>query len=248
MKYHAPLKDGLLLKRYKRFFADFSFENSTFVAHVANSGSMKGCSDPNSACRFLEHTSSTRKIPYSLEMVKTKTSWVGVNTMRPNQLIWDAWEAKLFPHWRGFDRAQKEVRIHDKSRLDMVLWESKHFPAEKLQKHDFSKTPPHLHLVEIKNVSMAESGRALFPDSITERGQKHLRDLMNAVQAGHTAELIFVIQREDCTSFGPADAIDPEYGKLLRQAAESGVEINAYACNLSHVALELSPKKLKIAL
>ncbi|MEQ1875786.1 MAG: DNA/RNA nuclease SfsA, partial [Bdellovibrionia bacterium] len=178
--------------------------------------------------------------------IRTPSSWVGVNTARPNQLIWDAWEAKSFSHWKNFDRAQKEVKINDHSRIDFVLWKSKEHELERLKKHNFANSPS-MHLVEVKNVSLGEKGRALFPDSVTERGQKHLRDLIGAIEQGHTAEIIFVVQREDCESFSPADDIDPEYGKLLRQARKKGVRVSPYACFLSENEIRLGPK-LKLVL
>jgi sugar fermentation stimulation protein A len=246
LKYASPLKEGTLLKRYKRFFADLAFNNTALVAHVANSGSMKGCSEAQSPCRFFHHTEGTRKLSYSLEMVKTPTTWVGVNTMRPNQLIWEAWQSGSFSHWNKYDRAQKEVKINEHSRIDMVLWSSRSHAAEKLQKHDFTSGTPKMHLVEIKNVSMADKGCALFPDSVTERGQKHLRDLMNAIKQGHSAEIIYVIQREDCESFATADDIDAEYGRLFREAILAGVEVSVYGCRLSEESIELVPKKLNL--
>ncbi len=105
-----------------------------------------------------------------------------------------------------------------------------------------------MHLVEVKNVSLGLDGRAMFPDSVTERGQKHLKDLMNAIDQGHTAEIIFVIQREDCRSFSPADDIDAEYGKLLRKAVQKGVKVSPYACRLTSESIELVPKLLPLKL
>ena len=101
------------------------------------------------------------------------------------------------------------------------------------------------HFVEVKNVSLVEDGMAIFPDSVTTRGQKHLRELMQLIDWGHTCELLFTIQRMDGSAFAPADKIDPEYGKLLRQASEHGVLISPYLCKLSKSMVELSPNKLK---
>ncbi|HEX4924507.1 MAG TPA: DNA/RNA nuclease SfsA [Bdellovibrionales bacterium] len=249
MKFESPLKSGIFLKRYKRFFADFIFEDATLTAHIANSGSMKGCSEPNSECRFLHFTGeTTRKIPYSLEMIRTPTSWVGVNTARPNQLIWEAWQANAISHWKAYDRAQKEVKINEASRIDFVLWSSNSLKTERLQKYDFNRCPPRLHLVEVKNVSMAAGSTAVFPDAVTERGQKHLRDLMKAIDQGHTAEIVYVIQREDCTGFAPADDIDPEYGKLLRKAERHGVRVTPYRCRLSETGIDLIAEPLELKL
>jgi len=246
MKFNQRLLEGTFLKRYKRFFADIEHQGQVITAHTPNSGSMKGCNTPHSACRFYDHGKTDRKLRYTLEMIKTPTSWVGVNTMRPNALMFEAWQNQLLKDWKGFDRAQREVKISDKSRIDLVLWKSRDHQEEKLLKPDFKKLNGPFHFVEIKNVSMAEGNLALFPDSVTERGQKHLKELMTLQKMGHSTEILFVVQREDCQSFSPADDIDPEYGKLLRQAKETGVRLSCYTCKLSPTAIEITPKKLKI--
>lgn len=248
MKFPNELQEGIFLKRYKRFFADFRFKDTVYTGLVANTGSMKGVNEPGSPCRFLHHHDKERKFPYSVEMIRTQDSWVGVNTARPNQLIWEAWEAQVFSHWKKFDRAQKEVKINDHSRIDFVLWNSKDLEFDRIKKYDFKKSKVKMHLVEVKNVSLGEKGRALFPDSITERGQKHLRELIEMIDYGHTAEMIFVVQREDCKSFSPADEIDEEYGKLLRTAAKRGVRISPYACTLSPHGIDLIAKPLRLTL
>ena len=107
------------------------------------------------------------------------------------------------------------------------------------------------HFVEVKNVTLIRDntkGRAIFPDSVTERGQKHLVELMNLMDQGHTAEIFFLAQREDCKSFSPADEIDPEYGRLLREASDKGVKISAYACEFKSDQIQLLPKALKVVL
>lgn len=239
IKFDKDLLEGKFLKRYKRFFADLEINGKKVTAHVANSGSMKGCNTPNVACRASFHDIESRKLKYALEMVKTPTGWVGVNTSHPNKLIHLSWQAGLIPHWKKYDGAQREVKINEASRLDLVLWKTKEFKEERIQKYDFKKKTPKFHMIEIKNVSLAENGVAMFPDSVTERGQKHLRELMKLVEYGHSAEIVFVIQREDCRSFSPADAIDPEYGKLLRQADKAGVQITAFGCKLSASGISL---------
>jgi sugar fermentation stimulation protein A len=246
MKFDLPMREGKLLKRYKRFFADVELDGKTIVALVANTGSMKGCSDPQSVCRVSLSDNPERKIPYTLEMVKAPDSWVGVNTSRPNKLVRELWESRRFSPWSGFDRLQGEVKISDKSRIDFVLWNSKKFAGEKLVKPDFKKLKGPFHFVEVKNVSLAEKGMALFPDSVTLRGQKHIDELVRLTEQGHTAELLFVIQRTDCESFSPADDIDPEYGRKLRAAVKAGVKITPLRCRLSHEEIVLGHDPLPL--
>jgi sugar fermentation stimulation protein A len=225
MKYKKPLIEGILLKRYKRFLADVEVLGSgeQILAHVPNSGSMLGVRDPGSLCRISHSDSKTRKIPYTLEMVRpAHGSWVGVNTSLPNALVLEAFNKGLIKEWKKFKEAKCEVKINDKSRLDMMLscGDTKHY-------------------VEVKNVSMAKPPMAVFPDAITERGQKHLQDLVKLAKKGHGAEVFFVVQREDCEVFRPCDEIDPVYGELLRWAVKEKVKARAWACKMGEDFIDL---------
>jgi sugar fermentation stimulation protein A len=246
MKFEKPLIEGLFLKRYKRFFADVQIGKETVVAHVPNTGSMKGCNTPNSPCLVSPASNPERKLRYTLEMIKTKTSWVGVNTSHPNKLVHELWATETVKHWQNFDSAQLEVKINKQSRLDLALWDSKE--QKNIEKGKLSLLEPPLHFIEIKNVSLAENGQALFPDAVTERGQKHILEMMELMEKGFTCEFVFVIQREDCKSFSPADEIDPEYGKLLRQAHKKGLRISPFACELSPIGIFLKPEPLPLDL
>jgi sugar fermentation stimulation protein A len=108
-----------------------------------------------------------------------------------------------------------------------------------------SKNDEH-HYIEVKNVTLGRNGEAQFPDAVTERGQKHLKELMSLMKKGHSAELVFVIQREDCKAFSPADDIDPEYGKLLRQAIKQGVRVTALTTKLSPLGIRLTGEVLQV--
>jgi sugar fermentation stimulation protein A len=224
--------EGTLIQRYKRFLSDIKLDSGeTIVAHVPNSGSMLGVKDPGSRVRLTKSDDPKRKLPYTLELVKTKEgSWVGVNTARTNKIVFEAFHNKTVPHWKSFDEIKPEVKINDKTRLDFLL-------SGKNKKH----------YVEVKNVSMARPPLAVFPDAVTERGQKHLRELMALVKKGNSAEVLFVVQREDCETFSPADDIDPEYGKLLRDAAKNGVRVSCWACTIRQDSIELT-RELKIKL
>lgn len=233
MKFQDPLAQGQFLRRYKRFFADIEFEGKTITAHVPNTGSLKGCLHENTPCLFSVSKDPARKLPYTLQMVQDEGTWVGVNTHLANDLVWEAWQTGQIKEWKKYEGACREVKIHAKTRLDLALWKiSKEVPV------GCKLSPTHLqnnkfHFVEVKNVTMAQSGLALFPDAVTTRGQKHIEELIELVEKGHKAELFFLVQRSDCQVFAPADAIDPEYGRLLRQAAKAGVKISAYPCELS---------------
>ncbi len=242
MKFNQPLIEGVFLKRYKRFFADVeipvelpgktSTEKRVEVAHVANTGSLKSVNNPGSRCLVSPASNPERKLRYSLEAIQAPSgAWVGVNTSLPNQLVREAFEAQRIAHWKMFDGFQGEVKINKETRLDALLTrgEKKHY-------------------VEVKNVTLAEGTAALFPDAVTERGQKHLRELMSLVQQGHSAEIFFTVQRSDCLEFRPADQIDADYGKLLREAAKVGVIISAHVIRLTPNEIVLTEQKLKVVL
>lgn len=244
MKFESKLGEGIFLKRYKRFFADLVVDGKTVTAHVPNTGSLKTCNAPDSPCRFTHTDDPNRKLKYTLQMIKTPSSWVGVNTSLPNKLVKELFESSKRNEWKKFDRLQSEVKISAESRIDIVLWNSKDHPDTETWKAGKLKSP--MRLIEIKNVTLAEGSVAMFPDAVTERGQKHLHELMAYMKKGYECELVFVIQRQDCKSFSPCDDIDPEYGTLLRQAVNEGLIITPLVCSLSDDEIVLENKVLKL--
>lgn len=246
MLFEKPLISGTFLKRYKRFFADVKIGKDTVVAHVPNTGSMKGCNTPNSLCLLSKSDDPKRKLQYTFQMIEIDGTWVGVNTANPNKLAREAFDKGLIPHWKNFDACASEVKISDASRVDMVLWND----CKELSKSDRPKFPfgkkPLCHFVEVKNVTLGENKVAYFPDSVSERAQKHIEELLTLKKKGHSAELLFVVQRDDCKVFKPADHIDPEYGKLLRKAHKEGVMITPVVCKLSEKGIEITKKILPV--
>jgi sugar fermentation stimulation protein A len=249
MKYNVDLSEGIFLRRYKRFFADIEWQGSTLIAHVANTGSMKGVNVAGRACLFSHSNNPARKLKYTLEMIRAESgSWVGVNTATPNMLVKEALEQvfalrdgakKTVPlhsswqHWGGYSAFKPEYKISAETRLDFVL-----------EREGSDRK----HFIEVKNVTMAEGKVAMFPDAETTRGQKHLRELMKLVEDGHTAEIVFTIQREDCEHFAPAHDIDSEYARLLQEAAKKGVRITPLLVNLSPQQAALTTSLLKLKL
>jgi sugar fermentation stimulation protein A len=222
MQFSEPVRQAEFLQRYKRFFADVRVNGQTVVAHVPNTGSMKSCLFPGAPCVITESSNPNRKLKATLQLIKAPTSWVGVNTALPNALAYEAWESSLIPDWRPFKFARREYAISKATRIDLVL----------ASDEDCLINKRNLHFVEIKNVTYAEGNTAMFPDAVTTRGQKHLRELIQLKQQGFGAEILFVVQRQDCRHFAPADQIDPEYGRLLREARDQGVTIRTLGCTI----------------
>jgi sugar fermentation stimulation protein A len=178
---------------------------------------MIGVKDPGSLCRVSISSNEKRKIPFTLETVRAlEGTWVGVNTSLTNKLAREAFDKKIVSDWLAYPEAKAEVKISKESRIDFVL----------------SDGDRKLYL-EVKNVSMARPPLAVFPDAVTERGQKHLKELMKLVGKNQKSEILFVTQRDDCTQFSPCDDIDPEYGKLLREAVKNGVRARCVKCEVS---------------
>lgn len=242
MKWKSPLIEGTLVKRYKRFFADFELDGKIETAHTANTGSLRSVLEQNpgcekgagQACLVSRAEDPNRKLKFTLEAVQVSSgAWVGVNTSWPNQLIKEALIEKRLPHWKEFDKVQPEYKISKETRLD--------FCVENTQA---SKK----HFIEVKNVSLKIDKAACFPDAVTERGQKHLRELIALTQEGHTAEIVFTVQRKDCEYFTSADEIDPEYGRLLREADKAGVRITVFVVKIDkeNIVLEKNLLELKL--
>ncbi len=240
MKFKTATREGIFLKRYKRFFADVEIGGQVVVAHVPNTGSMKSAAEPGSACLVTESDNPERKLKFTLEAVRNSSgSWVGVNTSWPNHLAAEAFHSRIFSHWHEFDQLKSEVKLSPETRIDLVLSDSRNSRQ---------------HFVEVKNVTMASGplgerkGVAHFPDAVTTRGQKHLRELIRLVSEGHSAEIFFAVQRDDCLEFSVADAIDPDYGKLLRAAIEAGVRATAAHVQITPQEIFISGRVLDIKL
>lgn len=210
----SELHPGRFLRRYKRFFADIEAKDgSVVIAHVANTGSLKGCLAEGAPCLYSKSDDPKRKLKATLERIKTATSWVGVNTGLANALVWKGFNKKSNPRWEKFDTGKPEVKVSADSRLDFM----------------FANTSASTgHFVEVKSVSLAENQVALFPDAVSVRAQKHLNVLEELIKKGATAEIVFVVQRADCHTFAPAHSIDPVYAEKLKAAQRSGVVISAY--------------------
>ncbi len=224
MKFETPLLRGRFLRRYKRFFADVELDSGeTVVAHTPNTGSLLTCKEPGSLAYLSSNDNPKRKLKYTWELVQSGRALVGVNTLLANGLAAEAIAAGLIPELRGYPGLRREVKYGVNSRVDLLL-EGGGRPS---------------CYVEVKNVSMGSHGVASFPDAVSERAAKHMRELAAQVRAGDRAAVLFVVQRGDCRRFTPADEIDPTYGKALRAAAAEGVQVLAYQA-------KVSPKEIKL--
>ena len=226
MEFTTPLIEATLLRRYKRFLADVRLgDGEVITVHTANTGSMLGCAEPGSRVWLSRSESTTRKYPYSWEITETTAGvLVGINTALPNTLVQEAIEAGVIGELQGYGSLRGEVPFgSERSRIDWLL-------------EDDGKGACY---VEVKNVTAAVADTAFFPDAVSARGAKHLRELMGVVAAGQRGVLCFCVQRRDVAAVRPADEIDAVYGETLREALRNGVEVIAYQADVSPVGIAL---------
>ena len=218
MEFPCPLRRATLIRRYKRFLSDHRLDDgATVTAHVANPGAMTGLLDEGAETWLSPAANPKRKLAYSWELVRSGAGLVGVNTGRPNRLAEEAIAAGAIPALAGYDTMRREVAYGARSRVDLLL--------------ETAGRPP--CYVEVKNVHLKRGTRAAFPDSVTARGTRHLRELAAVAEGGARAAMLYIVQREDCGRFTLAADIDPAYAAAFARARASGVEALAYACRLS---------------
>ena len=232
MKFSQRLIPGTLVRRYKRFLSDIELADGEIVtAHCPDPGSMIGLDAPGSSVWVSRATNPSRKLAYSWELIRVDGHLVGINTSLPNALVEEALRAKRIPELAGYRAIRREVPYGRNSRVDFFL-------------EDDAKGECY---VEVKNVHLKRGPAAEFPDSVTARGTKHLHELMDMVDQGARAVMMYVVQRDDCDSFAIAADIDPVYAEALDRALDKGVEAISYQCRVSLEAIELE-KPLPLAI
>lgn len=203
---------GTLIRRYQRFKADVRLRNGHIVTALCpNTGSMLACSEPGRTVYLSRQNRPERKLKYTWELIDMPTSLVGVNTGVPNRLVKESIREGKVPALSEFNSIRSEVKYGENSRIDLLL--------EKENNRCF---------VEIKNCTLVENSIACFPDAVTSRGLKHLKELQREVCSGNQAVMFYLVQRMDARVFRPADHIDPAYGRELRDAVRNGVDVLVY--------------------
>ena len=230
MKYESRLIPGTLQRRYKRFLADVTLASGeTVVAHCPNTGSMLGCDAPGSRVWLSPSSNPKRKLAWTWELVETgrEGHMACINTARANTLAGELLRERPPVDLAAYDSVRPEVRYgSEKSRIDWLL------------ECATGDLPP--VWVEVKNVTLAEDGIGYFPDAVTARGQKHLRELAERVREGDRALLMFCVSHAGASEVRPAGAIDARYAALLREVMEAGVECRAWRCEMTPECLELT--------
>ncbi len=219
MRFPTPLLRGRLVRRYKRFLADIALDDGREItAHCANPGSMLGVAEEGAPAWVSEHRDGKRKLPFSWQLTEIGGVLIPVNTSNPNRIVAEALEQGAVPELAGYAERRREVKYGEKSRIDFLLEGPRKAPC----------------YVEVKNVHLSRKrGLAEFPDSVTARGAKHLRELVAVKESGARAVMLFIVQRDDCRRFRAAADLDPAYAAALGDAAAAGVELLCYDCEVT---------------
>ena len=228
MDFPQPLIRAQLVSRYKRFFADVVLEDGTeLTTHCPNPGAMLGLNMPGLPCWISTSDNPKRKLAHTLELVEVDGGLVGINTLAPNRLVAEALAADAIPELTGYAIHRREVRYGEASRVDFLLQ---------------GADGPDCWL-EIKNCHLRRTGTlAEFPDCVAARSAKHLRELEAMVAQGDRAVVLFVVQRTDCDAFAACRELDPAFATALDHAADAGVEVLVYACDISPTAVTLTDR------
>lgn len=234
MKFAKPLQPATLIKRYKRFLADLRLANGTeFTAHCANTGKMTGCAEPDFKAFYSTSDNTKRKYPYSLELTQNQFQHlICVNTAMANKVVEESIQANFISELSGYQQLQSEVKYgQENSRIDFLLSDPNR---------------PNCY-VEVKSVTLLsqdapKTGQGYFPDAQTLRGQKHIRELIEMVEQGHRAVLLFAVLHDGITQVSAAKHIDEKYAQLLTEAIAKGVEVLAYKAKISAKEVTLAEK------
>lgn len=232
MQFNPPLEPATLIKRYKRFLTDIQLpDGSERTIHCANTGAMTGCATPGNTVWYSTSDNAKRKYPNSWEISETdKGHRICVNTARANQLAVEAIENNTIVELLGYNALRTEVKYgSENSRIDILL-------------EDNEKPPCY---IEVKSVTLLDEqetstkGQGFFPDAVTTRGQKHLRELTEMVESGNRAVLLFTVLHSGIEKVSAAHHIDAKYSLLLKQAQDAGVEVLCYKAELSSTQIQL---------
>ena len=228
MDFENELIPGVLIKRYKRFFVDIKLKNKVVTAHCPNPGSMINLLKKGNPVWITKTDNKNRKLQYTLQIIEINNIKYCINTHITNKVVQDSLQDKLINELKEYTLIRPEKKFGKNTRFDFLLYNNKK------DKKAF---------LEVKSVSLSrKKGHAEFPDAVTTRGKKHLENLMLANNQGYESYLMFLIQIEDCKTFGIASDIDPEYSSVFKEALKKNVKVICYDCKFLNKGIEINKK------
>ena len=231
MNFENELIPGVLIKRYKRFFVDIKLKNKVVTAHCPNPGSMINLLKKGNPVWITKTDNKNRKLQYTLQIIEINNIKYCINTHITNKVVQESLQDKLINELKEYTLIRPEKKFGKNTRFDFLLYNNKK------DKKAF---------LEVKSVSLSrKEGHAEFPDAVTTRGKKHLENLMLANNQGYESYLMFLIQIEDCKTFGIASDIDPEYSSVFKEALKKNVKVICYDCKFLNKGIEIN-NKIKI--
>ena len=231
MIFKDKLISGHFIKRYKRFFIDVKIGSNIVTAHCPNTGSMLGLLKKGNRVWLSKSDNLNRKLKFTVQIIEDRKTKVGINTHLTNKIVLNSLLAKEIKDFRNFSTIRREVKFGENTRFDFLVING--------NKKVF---------IEVKNVTLSRhKGIAEFPDAVTSRGLKHIKELLNAKKEGYDIYLFYVVQRDDCNKFELAKDIDPEYCELLVKAVKKKLKILCFDCKFSSKGIKLNREiKIKI--
>ncbi|CUH93800.1 DNA/RNA nuclease SfsA [Herbinix luporum] len=221
MIFNYDIRFGSFIKRPNRFIAHIDLDGQEIISHVPNTGRMHELLIPGTCVLLSYHPSEKRKTKYELRMVKKNDKWFSIDSQLPNALAYEAISKGVIEELKGYTEIKREVKYQN-SRFDLQL-----------------SGDNQLCFVEVKGVTLEKEGWSYFPDAPTERGRKHIDELIHAVRSGYRAVLLFIVQFEQAKGFSPNKVTDPAFAAKLKEAIEAGVEVLSYGCMIT-------PEEIKV--
>ena len=226
MNFNKTLISGEFIKRYKRFFVDIKIDKNTITAHCPNTGSMMGLLKEGNNVWLSKSDNPKRKLKYTLQIIEDEKTKVGINTHLTNKIVYEALSKGAITNFKNLINIRQEVKFGENTRFDFLL-------TGKTKKT----------FIEVKNVTLSRQKKiAEFPDAITSRGLKHVKELLKAKKEGYEIYLLFLVQRNDCIKFQLAKDIDPQYCEFLSKAVKKNLKILCYDCKFSSKGIKLNRK------
>lgn len=224
MNLNYDIRFGTFISRPNRFIAHINIDGEEVISHVPNTGRLRELLVPGASVMVSYHPSESRKTKYELRMVKKKNYWVSIDSQLPNTLAYEAIANDVIKELSGYSHIKKEVTYHN-SRFDLQLIRD-----------------DQVCFVEVKGVTLERDGWTYFPDAPTERGRKHIDELIHAARDGYRAALLFVVQLEHAKGFSPNKVTDPDFSNKVEEAKNAGVEILSYRCIVTPDEVKITDK------